>query len=175
MSVLKGLGTQSRSVVERVSWIFVVMSGVAIVFMMGATVYEVVARYLFNRPTSWSVEVSSHLLIAPVFLAAAYTLMTGGHVRMEVVAEHLPKRVQLVTSIVTSLMALAFLVVLTWNIGGLFLQAYKGTWRSPGILQIPLSPSYFTMTIGSALFCLAIIVKIFDYFRALVVGKKRAD
>ena len=161
------LMNRSRRVIDRTFWVLVLISGVAIVTMMGATVYEVVARYVFNRPTSWSVEVSTYVIVAPVFLAAAYTLMNDGHVNVQLVIELFSRKTQLITHIVTSFVSLLFLVVLAWNISGLFFQAYADNTHSPGIMQIPLSPVYFVMAVGSIMFCLAMVVKIIDYFLAL--------
>jgi len=49
--------------------------GVAcVVAMMFITTADVVARYVFNRPTMWADEMASYLLIAIVFLGLAQNL-----------------------------------------------------------------------------------------------------
>jgi TRAP-type C4-dicarboxylate transport system permease small subunit len=166
MSILSRTGLSLRWLIERISWILVLFSGITIVAMMVAMTYEVLLRYVFNHPTSWAMEVSMHILVGPVFLAAAYTLLKGGHVRAEFVLSRLPKKVQAVMNIVTSALALIFLVVLTWTIWELVLQSYRGHEYSPGVFPFPLAPVYVTMFIGCVMFCLAVPIKIYEYVKA---------
>ncbi|MFC1834978.1 TRAP transporter small permease subunit [Thermodesulfobacteriota bacterium] len=48
-------------------------------------VYDTIARYVFNRPTEWSYDVS-YMLYGTIFmLGAAYTLQRDKHVRIETI------------------------------------------------------------------------------------------
>ena len=49
--------------------------------------YEVVARYAFNAPTKWAASLTYMLYGAQFMLAAAYTLLKGGHIRTDVFYE----------------------------------------------------------------------------------------
>ncbi|MEW6622850.1 MAG: TRAP transporter small permease subunit [Bacillota bacterium] len=49
-----------------------------------ALVYEVVARYVFNKPTIWSFEVTYFLYAGHFMLGAAYTLKYHRHIRVDV-------------------------------------------------------------------------------------------
>lgn len=53
--------------------------------IIGILLYEAVARYIFNAPTIWSVEMSKFVFGAYFLLGGAYVLLTGGHVRMDVI------------------------------------------------------------------------------------------
>jgi len=63
------------------------LAGWFIVPMTLAVTYEVIARYAFNAPTTWSYEVGYMLYGAQFMLAAAYTLLKGGHIRTDVLYE----------------------------------------------------------------------------------------
>ena len=63
------------------------LAGWLIVPMTVAVVYEVVARYAFHAPTKWSYEVTYMTYGAQFMLAAAYTLLKGGHIRTDVFYE----------------------------------------------------------------------------------------
>jgi TRAP-type mannitol/chloroaromatic compound transport system permease small subunit len=63
------------------------LAGWFIVPMTVAITYEVIARYAFNAPTKWSYEVGYMLYGAQFMLAAAYTLLKGGHIRTDVLYE----------------------------------------------------------------------------------------
>ena len=55
--------------------------------MTFAVAYEVVARYVFNAPTRWSSGATYMLYGTQFMLAAAYTLLRGGHIRTDLFYE----------------------------------------------------------------------------------------
>jgi TRAP-type mannitol/chloroaromatic compound transport system permease small subunit len=63
------------------------LAGWLILPMTLAVFYEVVARYAFNAPTIWAYDVTYMLYGAQFMLAAAYTLLKGGHIRTDVFYE----------------------------------------------------------------------------------------
>jgi TRAP-type mannitol/chloroaromatic compound transport system permease small subunit len=66
---------------------FAELSGVAIAWLMvpliGAVVYEVIARYVFAAPTLWAFDVTYMLYGAMFMLGAAYALRVGAHIRTD--------------------------------------------------------------------------------------------
>jgi TRAP-type mannitol/chloroaromatic compound transport system permease small subunit len=52
--------------------------------LVGALTYEVIARYVFHRPTIWAFDVTYMLYGSLFMLGAAYTLYKGGHIRTDV-------------------------------------------------------------------------------------------
>ena len=63
------------------------LAGWLIVPMTLAVAYEVTARYAFNAPTRWASNATYMLYSAQFMLAAAYTLLKGGHIRTDVFYE----------------------------------------------------------------------------------------
>ena len=57
------------------------------ILMMG----EVVARSAFDQSLIFSWEFSGYLMGAAFLFGAAYTLRSGGHVRVSLLAEHVPR------------------------------------------------------------------------------------
>jgi len=55
--------------------------GWLIILMTVGMSYEVAARYLFNAPTTWSLDVSFIMYGTLFMMGGAYTLSRGGHVR----------------------------------------------------------------------------------------------
>lgn len=72
------------TVIETVSTATGWIAGWLIVPMTIAVSYEVAARYVFNAPTKWAYDVTYMLYGAQFMLAAAYTLLKGGHIRTDV-------------------------------------------------------------------------------------------
>ena len=74
-------------VIDRVSTAAGWLAGWLIVPLTLAVAYEVVARYAFNAPTKWASHFTYMLYGAQFMLAAAYTLLKGGHIRTDVFSE----------------------------------------------------------------------------------------
>lgn len=58
--------------------------------IVGAYVFEVVARYFFDAPTRWSADLVSYLLLFVTFTAMPEVTRRGGHVAVTVLVEQLP-------------------------------------------------------------------------------------
>ena len=70
-----GVDQLSKTVGHAFAWCLMILT-------LGTT-YEVIVRYLFNAPTSWAFDFSYLMYGAMFFMAGAYTLSRGGHVRAD--------------------------------------------------------------------------------------------
>lgn len=93
MLIVKGY-CQAVTTLNR--WLAIAAS--SLVFIMVAAIsYEVVARYFFDAPTVWALELST-LLLGPYFLLAGpYLLHTAGHVNVDILYSKLSPRVAAMT------------------------------------------------------------------------------
>jgi len=73
--VITAIEASSRMVGRLVSWF--------IVPIMGAMMYEVVARYVFMAPTSWAYDTSRMFCGASFVLGGGYALAKGVHIRSD--------------------------------------------------------------------------------------------
>ncbi len=77
--------------------------------------YEVLARYVFNSPTSWAHE-SMYLMFGMQYLiAGAYAMLTESHVRVDIFYAPLPRKKKAWTDLVTSIFFFIFAGVLLWT------------------------------------------------------------
>ena len=65
-----------------------------IIPLAGGLVYEVFARYLFNAPTIWAIEVTYQFYAAHFMLGATYTLYAGKHIRTDLIYDRYPVKWQ---------------------------------------------------------------------------------
>lgn len=72
----------------------------SIIILTFGTSYEVFVRYLLNAPTSWAFDFSYILYGGLFFMAGAYTLSRGGHVRADMFSRLWPPRVQATVELV---------------------------------------------------------------------------
>jgi TRAP-type mannitol/chloroaromatic compound transport system permease small subunit len=136
--------------------------------------FEVVARYVFSRPTVWVHELSAMFFGTFVIIGGAYTLGKGGHVNMDVVYGALGPRIRAFLDVVTAFVAFAFVVVLLWK-GGIV------AWRSVKVLEHastqwgpPFYPFRVMLPLGALLLLLQLLAKFIRDLHILIKGKDEA-
>lgn len=90
--------------------------------LIGALVFEVFSRYIFDTPTLWAFEISYMVMGAIFMLGIANTLRLGQHVSVDVVTLKLSSRVN---AAVRSLCYLMFLPIVCWISLELYLYFYE--------------------------------------------------
>lgn len=83
--------------------------------MMFAMMYEVIARYVFNSPTSWALELSTMTWGAYAVMAGAYVLVHQGHIGNTILYERWSKRRKAIVDAVTFPLVMLFTVMLLWK------------------------------------------------------------
>ena len=99
---------------DRTIGLLALLGAIILVFMMVIVDYEVVARYLLNRPTAWMLEVVEYALLYLAFLGAAWVLKEEGHIKMDLVLNRLDPRAQVWLNIATSIIGAIICLVITW-------------------------------------------------------------
>lgn len=80
--------------IDRVSLALAVVAMAQIVVLVATMLYEVVARYGFDRPTLWSGDIVYMMNGTLFLLGAAWTLRRNQHVRIDFLSSRLPLRAQ---------------------------------------------------------------------------------
>lgn len=122
--------------------------------------YEVIMRYVFNQPTIWVHESCFLLFGMQYLLAGAYTLLTGGHVRVDVLYIKLPPRGRVGMDIFTSVFFFIFAIALLGTSWGFFVSSYGMGETTVETWGIEYWPVKATMVIGASLLLLAGISKL---------------
>lgn len=116
------------------------------------TFCDVIARYFFNKPFIFSVEITEFAMGLIVYLGIGLTTHENGHVTVDIVTLRVGERARAVLETATGLLALGFLGLMVWQIwlraGSLYA---KGDYTP--VFAIPLWPVAFAMS-GAALLLL---------------------
>jgi TRAP-type mannitol/chloroaromatic compound transport system permease small subunit len=75
-----------------IRWLAVILTVVVL--------YEVVARYLFNAPTIWAFDTAMMVFSVMFLFGAAYVLQIKAHIKVDVIQNMLPRRVQLILDLI---------------------------------------------------------------------------
>lgn len=134
--------------------------------------YDVVVRYVFNKPTIWGYELSVMFFGTFALLGGAYTALEGGHVNMDVVYGLFPLRIKALLDVITFFIAFAFVGVLVW-------KGWETAWQSIKILEEnstlwgpPIYPFRTMLPLGAFLLLLQLIAKFIRDLITLITGKE---
>jgi TRAP-type C4-dicarboxylate transport system permease small subunit len=133
--------------------------------VMFITTYEVLVRYLFNAPTTWSLEISIILTIWGTFLGVAYTLQQGGHTQVDLFVNRLSERNRRILKIFVYLFVLLFSIFLTWASLLPAVEAYIIKEVTQSYTRTPLVILMISVPIGGFLLILEIVRELAEMFR----------
>ena len=135
----------------KISKIFYVISGVTIVFMMMLTIFDVIFR-IFDRPITGTYELVGYSGAILVGFALPYASWTRGHIYMEFIIDHVPKRFRNMANIFTRIIGLALIGLAAYGFIGVGLDIYKSGEASP-TLQLPIYPFAFGVSLCFLILC----------------------
>jgi TRAP-type C4-dicarboxylate transport system permease small subunit len=147
------------------------MAGAAgVVALMLATVADVARRTLLGRPIAGVVEVSEVLLVAVVFLGAAYAQARREHVATTLLTARLGRRASAaVRSCSLALMAV-LLVAMVWATGGRAADSVAVGEMRFGLVPVPMWPARVAITFGLLLLLAEVLLALAEAVRAVRAG-----
>jgi C4-dicarboxylate transporter DctQ subunit len=137
----------------------VVIGGVIFMFLMFFGASDVIGRYAFDKPIFGTLEISEALMAGIVLFAWAYTLRTGGHVRVELFISRYPPMTRTIVNLIGLLLSLGLFIVITQQSTLLALK-YLDEHRVFPTLGIPATPFHFFVPVGAFFICLQFIIEI---------------
>lgn len=102
-------------------------------------------------------EICGFLLAAASFLALAHTLVNGGHIRVSILIDRLPKGIRRTAEAITGLAAAAVAAYATVALARLALKSFTFNDVSYGFIAIPLALPQAVMAFGLAILTVAIV------------------
>jgi TRAP-type mannitol/chloroaromatic compound transport system permease small subunit len=128
----------------------------SVVLLTLVVCYDVVARYVFNRPTQWGFDLAYMLYAVLFMIAGAYTLSRNGHVRGDVLYRFLGPRAQAALDLVLYLLFFVpGVLALAWYGIGFAHDSWSMLERSQtSASNIPIYPLKAVIPIAGALLLL---------------------
>jgi TRAP-type mannitol/chloroaromatic compound transport system permease small subunit len=143
-----GIDQLSKTVGHAFAWLLMILT-------LGTT-YEVVVRYIFNAPTSWAFDFSYLMYGAMFFMAGAYTLSRGGHVRADMFYRLWQPKTQAVVELVLYVIfffpGVLALVISGWDYGWTSMRIRESSVNSPA--GVPIWPLKMLIPFGAMLLTL---------------------
>ncbi|MBU1168881.1 MAG: TRAP transporter small permease [Proteobacteria bacterium] len=144
-----------------------ILASICLLGVTAIIVYEVIARYLFNAPTTWVGEMSIYLCMAIGFLGLAFGLKSDSHFSISIVTNRLVPKKRILLKIFTDFVG--FLYSATFVYKGIEMAkfAYDIEDVSSGMMQVPLWMPWSLVPIGGFLLSLQFINKLAEDIKSL--------
>ncbi|MDN3204502.1 TRAP transporter small permease [Algoriphagus sediminis] len=129
--------------------------GTSIVVLMGLMVinvtWQVVSRYIFGDPSSWTDEVARYLLVWLGLLGAAYVSGRNGHLAIDILPSKLQgKKARILQYFIHSVIILFAAIVMVAG-GGNLVYITEILDQRTATLQVPLSWIYLMIPISGVM------------------------
>jgi len=105
-------------------WLFR-LAGAALMLAVSLYAFEVVARYLFDAPTTWSGETVQYALAVLIFGALPDVTRRAGHVAIDIVPEALPVRARASLGQINNIVAMLATGIAAWIVAGESLRQFE--------------------------------------------------
>jgi TRAP-type mannitol/chloroaromatic compound transport system permease small subunit len=135
--------------------------------------FEVIARYVFNRPTIWAWDVNVQLLALMATLGGGYVLLNDDHVRVDILVAKFSMRKRAILESFTGLLTIVALGILTWHLIDVAVTSVKYLEVDWSYFAPPVYPLRCLMAFGSLmLFLQAIAIFLKNILRSF--GREQA-
>ena len=144
-----------------------------IIVLTFGTCWEVFVRYVLDDPTSWAFDMSYLMYGAIFYMAGAYTLSRGGHVRADMFYRLWPQRtqagVELFLYVVFFFPGILALVVAGSGYGFESIRLLEVSVNSPA--GVPIWPLKMMISVGAALMALQGVAEVMRCVLCLRTGE----
>ncbi|WP_054032240.1 TRAP transporter small permease subunit [Desulfatitalea tepidiphila] len=146
LNVIESISEWSGKIVSYLVWIGAIMLS-----------WEVVARYWFNAPTVWAHGYSQRIFGTYFIMVGAFTLLRGGHVRVDLITSQFSFRVRKVFDLVNYSFLILWAGVLIREGWLFFLDSWSVREVDEMVLAHPVYPIKFMLLFGAILIFLQAI------------------
>ncbi|MFN4173382.1 MAG: TRAP transporter small permease [Pseudorhodobacter sp.] len=120
-----------------------------------ATLAQIIARQMGRAVET--TEISGFFLAASTFLALAYTFVNGGHVRITILPNVVPRRVTRWVELWCCAVGIGITFYAALQMTLFTLETYRFGDLSPGMMAVPLWIPQTAVAVGLAVMCIGII------------------
>ena len=145
----------------------------SLVAMMVLITAEVICRSFFRFSLTIVDETCGYLVVAMLFLGAAYSLRAQALLRVEFIIVALPARVRDAVVFVYDVASLGFALILLYQLHRITVSSYDRGMIAPTLMETPIYLPQIVMPVGSALLVLALVAEIIQDVARLSSGRGR--
>jgi len=133
-----------------------ILAGTCVLIMAFMVFFQVVMRYVFSLPTSWSDEIAIYAMLWSVYISVAWAVRERSHIRVMNFINLFPTKVGLAITIFSDFIWLCFGFLMTYQSILLNITFWQDRYQSPA-LGIEQKWPYMCLILGFGLMTARII------------------
>jgi TRAP-type C4-dicarboxylate transport system permease small subunit len=150
----------------RVTWWLARIAAFVLALLAIMTFCDVIARYFFNLPFSFTVEVTELAMGVLIYFGVGLTTHDNEHISVDFVTLRQSNWVRALLSLITNALAFLFLIFLVWRVWQRAIVLFEKHDMTP-IMFLPIWPFAFLMALGSVFLLTGVLVHAIDAVRRL--------
>lgn len=141
-----------------------VIAGVCVCVMTILVFLQVVMRYVFNAPMSWSDEIAVYAMLWSVYLSTSWAVRERAHIRVMNLVQLFPGKMSVAMTVLSDLIWFAFAIFLTYQSLLLHLSMWTLPFESP-VLGIAQKWPYLCLVFGFGLMTFRLVQLYYRWIR----------
>ncbi len=154
---------------DKFAHVIEIIGGIGILIMTLTVLLQVIMRYVFNSPLTWTEELARYLFIYLTFIGGGLLVYQRGHLFVEVIFNNLPDRVRKGIQIFIDAIVCGFSVYLLISAKTLMGIA-SGSYSTA--MHIPMEYISFSVLLGAVLIILFSVCNIYEDLKNLKKDKE---
>lgn len=146
-----------RRLLEWITQAEKVIAVVLLIVILGVTFAQVVARFVFGSPFTWTDELARYSYVWLTFIASAAVMSQRGHITVEVGDSKMPRRIRLILNMIGMLVVVVACAMLTF--GSVEFLEHRASGSSTA-MGIPMALFYGVVAAGLLLIGLHALINI---------------
>jgi C4-dicarboxylate transporter DctQ subunit len=145
---------------NKIPWGLNAAANLSVLVMCALVFVNVILRYVFAMPFHWTEEITSHMLVFLAFLAAAEILRRRQHIKLDILFNRFPVKMQRLVDTLISIVGLVFCGTLTWQVAKVL--PIMGNQRLPTLLGLPLILPYSYIFLGAMFLTIQFLIRLIE-------------
>ncbi|WP_051309130.1 TRAP transporter small permease subunit [Desulfogranum japonicum] len=144
-------------IIDRMSLLSANLLSMLLLLMIFIVMYEVIARYLFNSPTSWALEAVTMVFGTYMIGGGAYAVLSKAHVNMDIFYTRWSKKNRAIVDACTFPLVAFYFSVMTWLAIRYAVESFTIAEHAPSVWGPPIYHWKIILAVGLALLWLQLI------------------
>jgi TRAP-type transport system small permease protein len=150
-----------RSGLEKFVKVMAIIASCFLGGMMLLTLGDVIGRYFFNRPILGTWELVGMILVFAGTWGFAYAQVTKSHIRVDVLLNRFPRRIQAFVNIVAYLAGAVGFALITWQVFFMAKNYFVHDYVTDTLGQ-PIFPYMLGLCIGAGLITIILLLDVIE-------------
>jgi len=130
------------------------LSIIFLILAASLALFQVITRFVFGTPSTWSEVITRAAMVWSVFLGVAPAFRHGAMISVEIVQQMLPPRLGLTLHVIANILSAVFFAILFWQGWSMTLRVIN---QKLAALEISIAWAYAALPVGAVFAIIAIL------------------